>query len=308
MAHGRTTPAASCRRTIASSTAPWTAIEAVGLYVPGEPLLLRLDDVRRRAADCDGRLASSIRWSSQRPSLPDELSHWRSASDRRLRHRDDRASRQDRRAGKCLRRRRQAHGIGKVGIDMIAVLLRSSQSWPIAAAIRIGLPPIFWRKPNMTSARRRSSSPITSSGEVDRRLRANLPLCRAAESQPAPGGTTERLFSCARSRAVDRRHCARTYRDPSLPTAKGRQAHSQCRRNLSRRAHAGGDRRLRSRIQSRAADRALGALLVGARRDRFHESHIDPQMRARAIASARRCRHHAGTAEGLDAHARSIAA
>ena len=52
----------------------------------------------------------------------------------------------------------------------------------------------------------------------------------------------------------------------------------------------GGDRRLCRRLEPRAADRALGALLVGPRRARLHEAHLDPQMRARAAAlrSARR--------------------
>ena len=62
----------------------------------------------------------------------------------------------------------------------------------------------------------------------------------------------------------------------------------QCRRDLPRRAHAGGDRRLCRRLEPRAADRALGALLVGPRRARLHEAHLDPQMRARAAARARR--------------------
>ena len=63
--------------------------------------------------------------------------------------------------------------------------------------------------------------------------------------------------------------------------------HPQCRRDLPRRAYAGGDRRLCRRLQPRAADRALGALLVGARRARLHEAHLDPQMRARSARGAR---------------------
>ena len=51
--------------------------------------------------------------------------------------------------------------------------------------------------------------------------------------------------------------------------------------------HAGGDRRLCRRLQPCAADRALGALLLGPRRARLHEAHLDPQMRARAAARAR---------------------
>ena len=41
------------------------------------------------------------------------------------------------------------------------------------------------------------------------------------------------------------------------------------------------------RLQSRAADGALGAVFLGARRARFHEAHLDSEMRAGAIARAR---------------------
>ena len=61
----------------------------------------------------------------------------------------------------------------------------------------------------------------------------------------------------------------------------------QCRRDLPRPPYAGGDRRLCRRLQPRAADGALGALLVGARRARLHEAHLDPQMRAGPAARAR---------------------
>ena len=82
----------------------------------------------------------------------------------------------------------------------------------------------------------------------------------------------------------------------------------QCRRDLPRQPHAGSDRRLCGGLEPRAADRALGALLVGPRRARLHEAHLDPAARRRtrsrklgpaAIAL--------GEAEGLDAHARSVA-
>ena len=67
----------------------------------------------------------------------------------------------------------------------------------------------------------------------------------------------------------------------------------QCRRDLHRRAYAGGHRRLRRRLQPRAADRALGALFVGPRRARFHEAHLAAQMRAGAVARARSRGHRA---------------
>ena len=64
----------------------------------------------------------------------------------------------------------------------------------------------------------------------------------------------------------------------------------QRRRDLPRRPHAGGDRRLCCRLQPCAADRALGALLVGAWRARFHETHLAAQVRSGAAGGARaRC-------------------
>ena len=77
-------------------------------------------------------------------------------------------------------------------------------------------------------------------------------------------------------------------------------ANPQCRRHLHRRPHAGGDRRLCGRFQSRAADRALGAFFVGLKRARFHEAHLAAQMRARAIARARTRRDRARRSGGLD--------
>ncbi len=61
----------------------------------------------------------------------------------------------------------------------------------------------------------------------------------------------------------------------------------QCRRHLPGRAYAGGDRRLCRRLEPRAADGALGAVLLRPRRARLHEAHLDPQMRTRAVAHAR---------------------
>ena len=60
----------------------------------------------------------------------------------------------------------------------------------------------------------------------------------------------------------------------------------QRRRDLPRRAYAGGDRRLCRRLQPCAADRALGAVLLRPWRARLHEAHLDPEMRAGAAARA----------------------
>ena len=69
------------------------------------------------------------------------------------------------------------------------------------------------------------------------------------------------------------------------------QAHPQCGRDLPRRAHAGSDRRLCGGFQPRAADGALGALFLRPRRARLHEAHLDPQMQPGVAARACARRH-----------------
>ena len=83
-----------------------------------------------------------------------------------------------------------------------------------------------------------------------------------------------------RGRAAGRCARARASRDRNRRCRAARRKNPQRRRDLPRRAHAGGDRRLRRGLQPCAADRALGPLLVGPRRARLHEAHVDPQMRA----------------------------
>ena len=62
---------------------------------------------------------------------------------------------------------------------------------------------------------------------------------------------------------------------------------------------AGSHRRLCRRLQPCAAHRPLGAVFLGARRARFHEAHLDPQMQPREPARARPLRHRAWRIRGL---------
>ena len=140
-------------------------------------------------------------------------------------------------------------------------------------------------------ARRRSLSPTTR----------RLPPRSRARSTPAGAvaarGNRRRVVARfrrghsgarpRRSGGARRRDRARAPRDRRGRCRPARRAHPQCRRDLHRRAHAGGDRRLRRRIEPRAADGALGAVFLRARRPRFHEAHLDPQVRPGAIARAR---------------------
>ncbi len=61
--------------------------------------------------------------------------------------------------------------------------------------------------------------------------------------------------------------------------------------DFPRAPYAGSDRRLRRRLQPRAADRPQRALLVGPRHARLHEAHLDPQTRCRGAGEPRPPRH-----------------
>ncbi len=68
--------------------------------------------------------------------------------------------------------------------------------------------------------------------------------------------------------------------------------------DLPRQPHARSDRRLCGGLQPRAADRAFGALLLGPRRARLHEAHLDPAPRRGRPRQARPRRHCAGPGRG----------
>ena len=143
-----------------------------------------------------------------------------------------------------------------------------------------------------------------------RRSRRSSNRCRAARSPARPGATSAPSFWSARLTMPCRWSTPlrpSTSRSRARMPSSSRVPHPQCGRDLSWRAYAGGDRRLCWRLQSCAADRALGAFLFGAGRARLHEAHLHPQMRARSVARAWSRRDRAGEAEGLDAHARSVA-
>ena len=105
----------------------WTAIEAVGLYVPGGtaayPSSVLMNAVPAKVAGCarlvmvvpapDGKLVAVGAGGGQARRRRRDLSHRRRAGDGRARlwHRDDRAGRQDRRPRQCLCGGGQAPGV-----------------------------------------------------------------------------------------------------------------------------------------------------------------------------------------------------
>ena len=84
-----------------------------------------------------------------------------------------------------------------------------------------------------------------------------------------------------------RRHRARASGNRNARCRTAGAKDPQCRRDLPRQPHAGSHRRLCGGLEPRAADGALGALLVGPRRARLHEAHLDPAARRRSARQAR---------------------
>ena len=181
---------------------------------------------------------------------------------------------------------------GKVGIDMIA-----GPSEMLVLADRTGN--ADWIAADLLAQAEHDASAqailITDdaalAGAVERAVEAELkrPAARRGRRAP-PGAISARCILVHESRrraAAGRRDRARASRNRAADAEALAQRDPQCRRDLPRRAHAGGDRRLCRRLEPRAADRALGALLVRPRRARLHEAHLDPQMRAGATACAR---------------------
>ena len=183
---------------------------------------------------------------------------------------------------------------GVVGIDMIAgpsevVVLADRER---RSALRRRRP--ARRRPSTTRRRSRSSSPtiaalaraVVGEGRAPARR-----CCRGQRSPARAGATTARSSSPRRSR---RRRRSSTGSRPSISrsspaTPRRSPTDRQRRRDLPWVQYARGDRRLCRRLQSCAADCALGALLLGPRRARLHEAHLDPQMR-RPIARRARAR------------------
>ena len=116
--------------------------------------------------------------------------------------------------------------------------------------------------------------------------------------------TGEKTRRCDYAGECDRR---RASGDHDLGSGSFGAENPQCRRDLPRPPHPRSDRRLCRRFQSCAADRALGAVLLGPRRARLHEADLDPEMRSRNnCARWGSAAMILGKAEGLDAHARSV--
>ena len=254
---------------------------------------------RRRRAHRHGRAgapaASSTRWCWSAADLAGVSRSTASAARRRLR-RSPMAPRRSAPVAKIVgpgnayvaAAKRQV--FGTVGIDMIA---GPSEVLVVADA-----------RQRSRLDRRRPAGPGRARrvGAVDpdhRRRRASADAVEAAVAAPAQAAAARRdgRRELARFR---RGHPGRQTSTSAVPlvdriaaehlelaiadagSASG--AHPQCRRDLPRPPYAGSDRRLCRRLEPRAADRALGALLVGPVGARLRQAHLDPEARPRAAA------------------------
>ena len=197
-----------------------------------------------------------------------------------------RAGRQDRRPRQCLRRRRQAPGVrhGRHRFHRRAVggagHRRQRQRSRVARRRPAGAGRARHRRPGHPDDRRRRPC---RAREGSRRAPARRAAARQYRRREL--GDLRRRDRAAvprRGPAARRPHRRRAPRDRHPRSRSPRRAHPQRRRHLPRRAHAGGDRRLRGGLQPRAADRAQRPLLLGPRRARLHEAHVHPEARPRA--------------------------
>ena len=181
---------------------------------------------------------------------------------------------------------------GKVGIDMIAgpseVLILADRDanpdWIAADLLAQAEHDAAAQSILITDERRARGAMLR------RPSRRSSRRCRAQRSPARRGRISARSFWCA----ISTRRCRWSMPSrPSISRSWRRDADALADkiRNTGAifhwRAHAGSDRRLCRRLQPRAADGALGAFFVGPRRARFHEAHVDPQMRPRSARRAR---------------------
>ena len=202
---------------------------------------------------------------------------------------------------------------GTVGIDMIA-----GPSEVLVVADARQRPGLDRRRPARAgrARRRRAGDPHHRRRGARRRRRgrgraAARDAAARARRRARAGAISARSSVVATSRdsaAARRPHRAGASGARGRRSGGAAAAHPQCRRDLPRPPYAGGDRRLCRRLQPRAADRALGALLLRPFGARLHEAHVAPEARrGRACARSRRPRSRSPRPKGFDAHARSVA-
>ncbi len=284
----------------------WTAIEAVGLYVPGgtasypssvlmnavpakvagvERIVMVVPARRRRdqPAGAGRRRPRRRRRRSTASAAPRPIAALAYGT------RDDPAGRQDRRPRQRLCRRRQAPGVRHRRHRHDRRPVGGAGGRRHATTIPTGSPPTCWPRPSTTPRRSRSS--ITDDAAFGRGGRgggrtAAEDRCRAPRPPPRAGAISAPVILVDGSRRPPSRWPTASppsiWNSPSPIPEALLARHPQCRRGLPRPPYARGDRRLCRRVQPRAADGALGALLVGPVGARLREAHLDAAALARS--------------------------
>ena len=311
---GRSRPtSASPTRSASRLGGRWTAIEAVGFYVPGGtaayPSSVLMNAVPAKVAGCprlvmvvpapDGKLSPLVLAAAKLAGVDEVYRIGGAQAVAALAYGTETIAPVAKIVGPGNAYVAAAKRLvfGQVGIDMIAgpseVLILADKTgnadW-IAADL------LAQAEHDASAQSILITDDAALADEVEKAVDgAAQDACRARRSPPPPGAisapssrwpssTTPCRWSIAWRPSIWR---------SSPPMPRRSPPHPQCRRHLHRRAYAGSDRRLCRRLQPRAADRALGAFLLGPRRARFHEAHLAAQMRPRAIARARARGHRA---------------
>ena len=306
--------------------AKWTAIEAVGLYVPGGtaayPSSVLMNAVPAKVAGCarlvmvvpapDGKLSPLVLAAAKLAGIDEIYRIGGAQAVAALAYGTETIKPVAKIVGPgnayVAAAKRQV--FGQVGIDMIA-----GPSEVLILADKTGN--ADWIAADLSGAgrarRQRAIDPD------HRRCRARRPGCAGGGGPTqdiAAGKNRRRLVArfrrhyhgaedCRRDRA-GRSPGARASGDRRRERRGAGDENPQCRRDLHRRAYAGGDRRLCRRLQPRAADGALGALFLGLGvLDFMKRTSLlkcgPEQLRALGPAAIA-----LGEAEGLTAHARSV--
>ncbi len=272
----------------------WTALDSVGLYVPGGtasyPSSVLMNAIPARVAGVarivmvtpasGGKINPLVLAAAKRAGVSGNLSHRRRASRRRSRlwHANHRAGRQDRRSGQRLCRRRQARSVrqGRHRFHRGSVGNPRRRRW----AQQSGLDRRRSSEPGRArcvfaehsdhrrcSVRRQGRAPPSS---------ARSKLCRARKSRAQAGAIIGAIIvvakledACALVDRIAPEHLEIATDDPDAAA----QPRAPCRRDFPGPPHAGSDGRLYRRAQPRSADCAHGAVLLWPVGAGFHEAH-----------------------------------
>jgi histidinol dehydrogenase len=130
-------------------------------------------------------------------------------------------------------------------------------------------------------------------GAVERQL-GRLPRAETGSGELARFRRDHHRWKSGSERPLDRPHRTRASGARGSRTEAIAAAHPQCRSHFPRPPYAGSDRRLRCGVQPCAADFPLGAFLFRAFGARFHEAHIGAATLRGQPASARPGGDHTG--------------